>query len=360
MASFSSRRLMAALSVFALLALSSFPSLVSSQTNSSAPQVLFHGPNTALTLRWYASCAINVHQIGQWSATPTLMQFGGSTTGYVVQGTYDLTTNGGWDNAFTLAATPALLYTPTGYSGCNPIGRVAAGGVFLANGNLVVMGGKACPGWSLTNDVIYSTNNAASFDQAVAAAPGPPLRLLLRCRPTTNTIVLAGGTDAIGITNDVWTSTDGKGAVWTLVTAAPGFPKYQEGPMTFLFDATTNGRHGHPRAVQPVRQLLLLLRQLRLYLDSDANLTTTGVNPNQDARMVAGADNSLFMAGGGGLGTNQVLYSSNKGATWSYLNNQNWSPNVTTPSPWTISPTAVWPSAMCPPALRPTATTTSW
>ena len=145
MASSSSQRLLAALSALALLCFSSLPSLVQSQANLTAPAVLFHDPNSAVTLRWYSSCAVNVHQIGQYSSTPAMMQFGGSDTSYNILASYDLSLNGGWDNAFTLAAVPTFTYTPTGYQGCNPMGRVAGGGVFLTNGNLVIMGGKGCP-----------------------------------------------------------------------------------------------------------------------------------------------------------------------------------------------------------------------
>ena len=315
----------------ALLSLSSIPSLVLSQANSSAPAVLFHDPNTALTLRWYSSCAINVHQIGAYSATPYMMQFGGSTTAYSVIPSYDLSLNGGWDNAFTLGGVPTLLYTPTGYAGCNPIGRVAGGGGWLTNGNLVVLGGKSCPNWVEVNDVIYSTNNAQSFAQSCSAAPWSARSdFSLAVAPNTNVIVLAGGTDANGNpNNDVWMSNDGTGMTWSLMTANPGFAQYQEGPMTFLYDAASNGGGVATLVLyNPIANAVYSSTNNGATWSMTANLTLLNLDPNEDARIVAGADNSLFMAGGEGPDTNMILYSQTKGASWYWLNNQNWSPNI--------------------------------
>ena len=175
----------------------------SAQGNASEPSVLFHDPNTAVTFRQYSGCAVNIHQIGVYSATPTMMAFGGVDAGYNFLSSYDMTVAGNWDFGFTAAAASSTFNNISGYSGCNPLGRVAPGAGWLYNGpnsyTLVIMGGKACPNWTPSNDVIYSTNSAASFSQAVLTAPWAARSdFSVSVQLNTTVMVLTGGSLASG------------------------------------------------------------------------------------------------------------------------------------------------------------------
>ena len=320
-----SRLLRVLVSVLSLL------SVVSAQ--SAQPTLLFHDANTVSTLRWYAGCAVNVHQIGKNSAIPTMMAFGGSTTSYTIISSYDISNSGSFDNALSVGVVPTINYTPTGYSGCNPIGRVAPGGAWLNNGNVVIAGGKACPSWSMTNDVIYSTDGGISYNQATANAPWMARSdFEFIAEPNTNNIVLMGGTDTNSLMyNDVWLSTDGQGAVWTVVTAAASFSLFQEGAATFLYDAASNGGIATLVLYHPIdNKVYTSINRGATWttaFDFGASLT---IDPDQDARMVAGSDNALYLAGGDETTDNEILFSPNfaKGSSWFTLNNSNWSPNV--------------------------------
>ena len=304
----------------------------SSLSNASVSAVLFHDPNTAVTYRQFSSCAVNVHQIGQYSSSPYMMAFGGADVNYNILASYDLSTTGSWDSGFTAAAVPSFNYTVVGYSGCNPMGRVAGGGAWLSNGNLVIAGGKACTGYTGANDVIYSTNLAASFSLATQAAPWSTRSDFgFAVAPNTNVIVLVGGTDVTSgnLLNDVWMSSDGIGAVWTLQTAAASFSTFQEGALTFMFDAASNsGGLATLVLYNPTNNAFFTSTNYGSTWTQTFSLNSVGIFPNQDARLVCGAANDLYMAGGEAVGSNQILYSGNKGVTWSYLNNQNWSPNI--------------------------------
>ena len=85
------------------------------------PTLLFHDSNTAVTTRKYPSCAVNVHSIGQNSASPAMMVFGGYDANSNVLATYDLTTTGQWDYGFLQAAKPTFNWAYQNYTGtsCN-------------------------------------------------------------------------------------------------------------------------------------------------------------------------------------------------------------------------------------------------
>ena len=214
--------------------------------------------------------------------------------------------------------------------GAQPIGRVAGGGAYLSNGNLIITGGKSCPSNVLMNDVIYSADGGLSYNLGVQRA-GWTARadFTLVAAPNTNTVVLIGGSTSVGQQNDVWMSSDGQGAVWTQVTSAANFSPFQEGAASFLFDAASNA--GIPTLVlyNPTDNVVYTSINWGASFTSINNLgNSIGLDPYQDARMVAGSDNSLYIAGGADAGINQVLYSSDKGNTWALLNNSNYSPNI--------------------------------
>ena len=324
------------LSVLAVVLLALL-SVVSGQ--SGPPSLLFHDANNVATLRLFASCAINVHQIGANSATPTMMAFGGVDTTYTnFYSSYDLSTSGSFDNGFTAAQTPVLLYTPTAYSGCNPLGRVAAGGAFTSSGasatsfTLVIAGGKSCPSWTEMNDVIYSTDNGLSYDQATANAPWAARSdMEFVAEPNTLNIVLIGGVDAAGtFYNDVWLSSDGRGASWSRVTQAATFSAFQEGAASFLYDAASNNGVATLVLYNPIDNKVYTSVNRGSSWTMAFDMATGSWDSDEDARMVAGSDNALYLAGGNENGNDFVLFSPStaKATSWSALNASNWNPNV--------------------------------
>ena len=123
-------------------------------------------------------------------------------------------------------------------------------------------------------------------------------------------------------------SSDGIGAVWTLVTAAASFSPFQEGAMTFLVDAASNGGVASLVLYHPIDNKAYRSTNLGLTWTAGFDFTANGWDPNEDARIVCGATGNLYLVGGDQLGSNQVLYSSNKGAWFGPMNNINWSPNI--------------------------------
>ena len=298
-------------------------------TNPNNPSVVYHDANTALTQRSFPACAFDITALATLTPNVTWYSFGGGASS-----TFDVTTQGSWDSAATTFSTivPSFNFAFTTLYQPSPIARIAGAAAVLGNKNVLYGGGKASGSdysfSTYVNDVIYSTNNGNSWSLATPAAAWPARSdHIMVAAPGSNNVLVIGGTSATGTQlQDVWLCTDGIGANWTLQTTTnPPWPGFSDGSATFLYDS-------------PATLILYSPNDgYTIYKSTDLGKTFTklttlstsfGVSPGIDVRMIADAQSNLYLAGGNnGLAT--ILYSSNAGVTWSYLNTIDWNSNIT-------------------------------
>ena len=211
----------------------------------STTNISWNSPTVLLTTRTYPTCASDVHSTVNHPSAPTQWALGGWDITNNVLNTYDRI-NGSAFSQFTVV--PA-------FQGATP-GRAAGGAAYLSNGRLLWFGGKvnaASAASVVANDVWYNTAPTFNFGpgagmppawQQATLAAGWSARsdMSVAVYPGTNTVLLAGGSDVNGnLLNDVWVSSDGTGATWTVATAAAPFPQFSQGAIVALYDGTATG-----------------------------------------------------------------------------------------------------------------------
>lgn len=298
--------------------------------NASLPWAIFHTALNTLNSRSWPDCAWDVHAVVGHGQSKVFYQFGGQsatfgtswsninwrndfdlssnpTFGYSYTSTIVPTFNYNFTSLITHSCSPLSSYLPSvlfssfffvwlflcsgQFTGYNPISRVAGMTAVMSTGTVIDMAGKCAPNWAWQNDVIYSTDKGRSWNLATAnAAFTPRSDAVLAVAPGTNNVVMAGGEGQPGYLSDVWLSTDGIGAVWTLQNAAP-FMKFQQGAMTFLYDATPS---------QGATLVLYNPSDNNIWHSLDLGKTWTmissmsvqGEDPQQTGRMVADVEKS--------------------------------------------------------------------
>ena len=309
-----------------------------SPVSSQAPSAIFHDANTILTYRAIPACAFNLHALlspTTWSQT-SMWQLGGESC----LSTIDYSPTGQFDTQAQFSTlTPTFNFTSSLYTGDNPSNRLAGAAAYLANGVLLFGGGKAgtCPNPTYstrTNDVMYSQDNGNSWAEAITAAPWCARSdFAMAAAPGTNNVVVIGGTcnGAVAL-NDVWLSTDGFGRVWTQQTGAGQFQPWTQGAITFMYDGTASSNPtlvmyspGEPSGGGD--NAMFYSTDYGVSWKQGASLNPLNANPNIDSRLISDAQNVLYLIGGL-HGNPQILYSVDKGLTMGFINQVNWSPNI--------------------------------
>ena len=164
----------------------------------------------------YPACAYDTHQQVPSTTTWAYLYGGYDPTATTFGSTLYATTN-----AWATLAQPASTSTTVGV---NDYGMAAV----LANGNLVLVGGRADnTAATASNDVYYSTDHGSTFTLATANAPfvNGLYNGQLLAIPQTNNLVLIGGIDNTGTElKTVYLSQDGTGANWVMQSNASNLP----------------------------------------------------------------------------------------------------------------------------------------
>ena len=129
---------------------------------------------------------------------------------------------------------------------------------------------------------------------------------------------------------DVWLSSDGTGAAWTLQTATAPMAGFADGALTFMYDSTTAGNGGTAAIATLV---LYNSGDNNVYRSSDYGRTWTAPIPatfsaGGGVRLVADLRGWLYLLGGSTDGP-AVYFSTDTGATWQLVNQQAFNPNIT-------------------------------
>ena len=147
--------------------------------------------------------------------------------------------------------------------------------------------------------------------------------------PLTNIIVVIGGvysatgTSTGTATNDVWMSSDGRGASWTQVTSAGPFPPFQDAAFTALYDSSTISSSN----TQQYSTLILYTGGYEsIFVSTDlAQTWSTRAAPwsiRTRGIFLADADNYCYFTGGAEDGA--IWFSWNKAVSWTNLNTANY------------------------------------
>ena len=265
----------------------------------------------------YPLCAYDVHH-GPSSTTWTYL-YGGSDS--AVESTLFTSTNG----FRSLASSPRADAT----MGPHRYGQ----GAVLANGNVIFMGGQqnaTAGAASAMGDVYYSTNHGQSFSVATLTAPAKWAGQLL-AMPYTSTMVLIGGNNPAGSeTNDVWMSSDGIGAVWTVQATALPIPTNAIAGAVALYDSS----YVNPSLYSSPNSTILFFLEYgngEYWTSYDLGRTWTAayIYPFSTAAnslthrdwllVVADLDNYIYTTGMENEPDPTVWMSSTKGQTWSIL-----------------------------------------
>ena len=224
--------------------------------------------------------------------------------------------------------------------------RLAAAAGYLMNGNLVTWGGLA---GEYSNTIVYDTSvtyssnrgtnwNTSFTDAGWLTSPSVARYEMAYCAvPYTNTLVFAGGQSTQGTMNDVWISTDGRGANWTLqYNSTTGnrnpfrIPPHRGGAMVALYDSSLVS----PQYVTPNSTLVLMLPSAQYYKSTDMGRTWTtaytgpwrpsGVPAGTFSRylvvVTADRDNYLYFGGGDAGTTSTDLWMSfDRAESWTQL-----------------------------------------
>ena len=271
------------------------------------PQVNFTWSASVTSIvpaRTYPACAWDMHSAVNIPAMWYLNGETGTTTtalnsdGYV---SYD-------------GFTTSSVYLSMPISGANAtILRRAGSAAYLANGNLLVFGGKTT-GSVVLQSVIVSNNSGVSwYPAATTAAMWPARSDMASCvMPYTNTVVVMGGLLASGSsTNDVWISSDGQGAVWT------------QQPTTLTTTWASSPCVGlYPMSVGANSSLILTTNVATIYTSHNLGYSFSAVitapwTTRNYITLVTDRDNIVYATGGQGIQDANVYVSFDVGNTWS-------------------------------------------
>ena len=177
-----------------------------------------------------------------------------------------------------------------------------------------------------TNDVYVSSNYGQSFSYVGLAQFSPRSDFSTAVLPMTNYVVVVGGMysatgGSSGIpVNDVWYSSDGRGATWTQSTAAAPFPGFQDAAFTALYNSAAVNSSAFT-AQYPTLILYTGGYESIFYSTNLGVSWTTAAAPwsyRLHGMFVADADNWVYFTGGADDG--QLWFSWNSGVTWTNLN----------------------------------------
>ena len=276
----------------------------------------------------YPLVATYVHQ-GPSPRTPTVL-YGG------ISGAVQSTVYSTADGFQTFSAVPRVDST------VGPLYKGNAG--WLANGNIVLISGLPTTTASTTSGTVYvSTDGGASFNVSTTTAGfGGKYQAQMLAIPFTNTLVLIGGYNAAGAeTADIWISTDGFGAVWTLQAATSPIPTNALAGAVALYDSS----HVNPTLYSSPNSTIIFF----LEYDSGEYWTSYDLGRSWSVNYVsplatafsdvthrdwilftADMDNNIYGCGVENNPDSQLWMSSTMGQTWSLLTQSMSIPHVPT------------------------------
>ena len=173
---------------------------------------------------------------------------------------------------------------------------------------------------TVVNDVWSSTTQGASFTLATMIAPWQARSdMSVAAMPGSLCVVMMGGSMAGTLTNDVWSSCDGSGIIWSIQTAAAPFPPFIQAAVVFLYDGSAVSSSN----AQQYSTLIAYTDGVNaLYQSLDLGTTwgLIGQAPwsyRETAKFTADIDGGLYFLGGAGVG--DAYYSTSKGQSWTQL-----------------------------------------
>ena len=248
------------------------------------------------------------------SSSPTLYQLGGWDATYTPLNTLDVI-SGNSVNTFSYVA-------PT-FGGLPPPGRVSAGAAVLSSGLLLWFGGLTntqSAAVTVVNDVWSSTTQGASFTLATVNAPWQARSdMSVAAMPGSLCLIMMGGSMAGTLTNDVWSSCDGSGIIWSIQTAAAPFPPFIQAAVVFLYDGSAVSS-SYSQQYSTCIAYTDGANALYQSLDLGTTWGLIGQAPwsyRETAKFTADIDGALIFLGGQGVG--DAYYSTSKGQSWSQL-----------------------------------------
>ena len=291
---------------------------------STVPSLNLNGPSSLMPQRWYPDCGYDVHAALRGQSAMSYAM-GGTDPNYIALPTLDRFSGSSINQFSTIYPVMANGYARSSSS------RWAAGVAVLNNGNVLWFGGKS-PSFVILNDVWYSADNAATFNQSTVAPWLPRSDMAVAVVPGTNCALIGYGSNYGTLFADLWSSCDGYGAAWTQRSAAGPAPAAADATLVSLY-ATS----GTPDQANPTNTILLYSGG---YLYSSANMGAnwaTGVEApwpvRTSARLLADMSNNVYMIGGankdaeqggnGGFTTQpDAWFSWNGGQNWVLLSQQ--------------------------------------
>ena len=290
-------------------------SSISAVPQSQLPTIAYNSPAVLLTSRVQPDCAVDVHAAISRSSTPTLYQLGGWDVNNNPLNTLDVIQGN---------AVNGFAYVSPTFGGLPPAGRVSAGASVLSSGLLLWFGGKTniqTATVSVTNDVWSSTNQGSSFMLATQTAPWPARSdMSVAAVPATLCTVMMGGQAGAGsMFNDVWSSCDGIGAIWSVQTGAAPFPPFIQGALVALYDSSAVNS-GYSQQYSTLLAYTDSANQIFQSTDLGVTWATIGQAPwsyRETAKFTADIDGGVYFLGGQGF--SDAYYSTSKGQSWSQL-----------------------------------------
>ena len=291
---------------------------------NSVPSLNLNGPSSLMPQRWYPDCGYDVHAAlrGQ---SPMSYAMGGTDPNYIALPTLDRFSGSSINQFQTVYPVMNNGYARSSQS------RWAAGVAVLNNGNVLWLGGKS-PSFVILNDVWYSTDSASSFNQSTVAPWPPRSDMGVAAVPGTNCVLMAMGSNYGTLFNDIWSSCDGYGAVWTMQSGALPWPKAQEPSIVALYPASGTT----PDQMNPTSTVLIYTSATQ-YIYSSSNMGkswTAGFevpwSSRTTAKLLADTSNNVYIVGGAGKDAEQggnggftvqpdIWFSWNSGQSWQML-----------------------------------------
>jgi hypothetical protein len=261
-----------------------------------------------LPIRRYPFCAYDIHT----NATTPRMFYtagqNGSTTTAQNGDTY--VSVDGWTSS---AGVIHFDRQPIVNTGAPFVVRRAGGMVHLANGNLVMFGGKTVVNGdaNVYEDLVYySPNYGKSWWQATHDAAWSDRSDMAYCAiPGTNRILMCGGQVPSGGDSECWTSTDGIGREWTMQSTGQ-FSGFSGGTCVALYDSTLFG------GMNVNHTLLLIAPTGPVYQSHDFGVTFTRIatipfattSARNFLNAVADRMDDVYVFGGQGTTDSNVYY----------------------------------------------------
>jgi hypothetical protein len=191
--------------------------------------------------RRYPSCAFDIHTN---ASMPRMFYTAGqNNTNTTALNRDSFMSVDGWQTPGGVTYFPPQTIINTG---APFVLRRAGGMAYLANGNLVLFGGKTVSadgtdGNVYVDMVYYSDDYGRSWWQSTNDAAWTVRSDFASCAmPGTNRIVMCAGQVPNGANTECWTSTDGTGRDWTLQSTGQ-FVGFQSGTCVGLYDSTLFG-----------------------------------------------------------------------------------------------------------------------